>query len=229
MSGHLTTGPVVPDLTHLVEGRRGIGEVIAWLKENGHGLPVPYWSSQEAWGEVPGGYRLRLQLMCHGAESFAEAARRLAKGAAKGAVRKHHDDGYLRVTRRFGPVEVEAWVQRDQSCTARVIGTETSIETAVRCVHCGAPIQMAGGVWWHVAADAGRYTVCQGSTTEDDDGLPIGGTPATPPDFTAATTTTRDVIEWDCGPLLAGDGEVVDPEPTEQEKRLSTPDPDGEW
>lgn len=189
-------GPTLPDMGHLVEGRRGLGDAIAWLEQHWHGLPAPYWSAKSAWDgsrpEVPGGYRLSLQVMCNDRDTFAAAVRRLAEDAGKGEAHKHADNSYMRVTRRFGPVELEVWTLREVSCTARVVGTTSSVETAVRCTHCNAPIQVSADNWWHVAPDAGRYGPC----------LPDSDTRATPPNFAAMRVTARDVVEWDCEPLL---------------------------
>lgn len=58
---------------------------------------------------------------------FAEAVKALG-----GARTKDVDDGYMRVTRKFGPgVNVEVWAARNKVCEAVVVGTETVIENEI--------------------------------------------------------------------------------------------------
>lgn len=58
---------------------------------------------------------------------FADAVRQLG-----GARSKDPSDGYMRVTREFGPgVALEVWVMRDEVCEAVVVGTETVVVNEV--------------------------------------------------------------------------------------------------
>lgn len=61
------------------------------------------------------------------AEVFASMVKALGGSRAKDA-----DDGYMRVTRKFGPgVALEVWASRNEVCEAVVVGTETVIENEI--------------------------------------------------------------------------------------------------
>lgn len=138
---------------------------------------------------------------CHyGADQYAETVHALG-----GRREKKVDNNYARMIRTFGPgVSLEVWTGRETVCERRVVDTVTEVVTALRCVHCGEPIAQHAktGEWWHATnGELLGYRCC--GTEIDPDGNEIGGEPATPPDFTAVSTTTTEVVEWECKPVLA--------------------------
>jgi hypothetical protein len=122
------------------------------------------------------------------AEEYAAAVRALGGRREKGT---GGTGGRLAATTRtFGPgVVFRVFVPRGEVCERRVVDSVTKVEGAVACVSCGRPIAphpKDPASWFHV-------------TVED---VPLQCDAAVAPDFTEVSTTTTEVVEWDCKPVL---------------------------
>lgn len=153
----------------------------------------------EAIPELQLPYQPDLSVIAIDPDGFATQSRVLGGQRTKTAT-----DQIMRVGRTFGPIVLEVVACRDVVCERRVVDTVTKVVTAVACVHCGHPIKAWGAPdrWWHVDLETGEHAYLNCGTHIDDDGNEVGGQPATPPDFTAVSTTTTEVVEWDCKPVL---------------------------
>jgi hypothetical protein len=114
-------------------------------------------------------------------------------------------DRLAATTRTFGPgVVFRVFVPRGEVCQRRVVDTVTKAVTALGCAHCAVPIRLDDrNVWQHVDPEqVSDYVGCDGTTSYEGMASYDVGNVATPPDFTAVSTNTTEVVEWDCKPVL---------------------------
>lgn len=113
------------DLGALVQTQADLGEALAWLAENWHGLPKPYPQVESDYDAGRHTLTLRAQFGWATEATLADGARRLAVGAPLGAVTKHHKGNYVHVRRAFGSVVIECWSSRERVCVRKQVGTKT--------------------------------------------------------------------------------------------------------
>ncbi len=113
------------EFTDLLDGLHALSLDVVnaknWLADNWpDDLPTPYWVGGRDIG------RLMINVSCWDAETFARATRALVTGAPLGAIEKAVASygNYSQVFRHFGKVSIELWINRDEVCERRQIGTE---------------------------------------------------------------------------------------------------------
>jgi hypothetical protein len=122
---------VMPMLDHLNTYSSDLDTFSSWLAGKAAewgDLPHPYLATVEGTFGTGEPLRLRFNVMCLSAEQLADVGRLLAAGAPIGSVRKEYDDcgpGFVRITRSFGLVELEAWALREDVCERILDGVET--------------------------------------------------------------------------------------------------------